>query len=138
LSIVSFCPNKINCHDITEILLKVALNIIKPTKPTCLLLLFIGYFINTPARLKDVTYHMSILKYRCILTQFFLYSIDPYYYGPPAAWHCYIVAVNFIGGGNQSTRRKAPTVPAASHWQTLSHNVVSSTPRHERDLNSQR
>ena len=27
--------------------------------------------------------------------------------------------------------------PAVSHWQTLSHNVVSSTPRHERDLNSQ-
>ena len=26
--------------------------------------------------------------------------------------------------------------PAASHWQTLSHNVVSSTPRHERDSNS--
>ena len=23
--------------------------------------------------------------------------------------------------------------PAASHWQTLSHNIVSSTPRHERD-----
>ena len=28
--------------------------------------------------------------------------------------------------------------PVASHWQTLSHNVVSSTPRHERDSNSQR
>jgi hypothetical protein len=28
--------------------------------------------------------------------------------------------------------------PADSHLQTLSHNVVSSTPRHERDLNSQR
>ena len=28
--------------------------------------------------------------------------------------------------------------PAASHWQTLSHNFVSSTPRHERDSNSQR
>jgi len=28
--------------------------------------------------------------------------------------------------------------PAASHWQTWSHNVVSSTPRHERDSNSQR
>jgi len=28
--------------------------------------------------------------------------------------------------------------PEASHWQTLSHNVVSSTPRHERDSNSQR
>ena len=27
--------------------------------------------------------------------------------------------------------------PAASHWQTLSHNVVTSTPRHERDSNSQ-
>jgi len=27
--------------------------------------------------------------------------------------------------------------PAASHGQTLSHNVVSSTPRHERGLNSQ-
>jgi hypothetical protein len=27
--------------------------------------------------------------------------------------------------------------PVASHWQTLSHNVVSSTPRHEWDSNSQ-
>ena len=27
--------------------------------------------------------------------------------------------------------------PVASHGQTLSHNVVSSTPRHERDSNSQ-
>ena len=27
--------------------------------------------------------------------------------------------------------------PTASHWQTLSHNVVSSTPRQERDSNSQ-
>jgi len=26
--------------------------------------------------------------------------------------------------------------PTASHWQTLSHNVVSSTPRHEKDSNS--
>jgi len=28
--------------------------------------------------------------------------------------------------------------PVGSHWQTLSHNVVSSTPSHERDSNSQR
>jgi hypothetical protein len=28
--------------------------------------------------------------------------------------------------------------PAASPWQTLSHNVVSSTPRHEWDLNGRR
>jgi hypothetical protein len=27
--------------------------------------------------------------------------------------------------------------PVASHWQTLSHNVVSSTPRHQQDSNSQ-
>ena len=27
--------------------------------------------------------------------------------------------------------------PVPSHWQTLSHNVVSSTPRHERGSNSQ-
>jgi len=35
----------------------------------------------------------------------------------------YIVVVSFIGGENWSTRRK----PSTSHWQTLSHNVVSST-----------
>jgi hypothetical protein len=28
-------------------------------------------------------------------------------------------------------------LPVASHWQTLSHNVVSSTPRHEHSSNSQ-
>ena len=39
----------------------------------------------------------------------------------------YIVAVNFIGGENWSTRSKPPT--CGSQWQTLSHNVVSSTPR---------
>ena len=27
--------------------------------------------------------------------------------------------------------------PAASHWQTLSHNVVSITPRHEQNSKSQ-
>ena len=27
--------------------------------------------------------------------------------------------------------------PVASHWQTVSHNVVSSTARNERDSNSQ-
>jgi hypothetical protein len=28
--------------------------------------------------------------------------------------------------------------PVASNWQAFSHNVVSSTPRHERDSNAQR
>jgi hypothetical protein len=36
----------------------------------------------------------------------------------------YIMVVSFIGGGNRSSRRK----------QTLSHNVVSSTPCHEQDF----
>jgi hypothetical protein len=40
------------------------------------------------------------------------------------------MAFNFIGGGNRITRRN-PLTPVASRWQTLSHNVVSSTPRHE-------
>jgi len=40
------------------------------------------------------------------------------------------VVVSFIGGGN---RRK----PVASHCQTLSHQVVLSTPHHVWDSNSQ-
>jgi len=36
------------------------------------------------------------------------------------------VAVIFIGGGNQSTRRKPPT--SRKSLTKLSHNVVSSTP----------
>jgi hypothetical protein len=41
----------------------------------------------------------------------------------------YIVVVSFIGGENHGL--------AASYWQALSHYVVSSTLRHERDSNSQ-
>jgi len=37
--------------------------------------------------------------------------------------------VIFISGENHR--------PAASHWQILSHNFVSSTPHHEWDSNSQ-
>jgi hypothetical protein len=43
----------------------------------------------------------------------------------------YIVEASFIGGGNRRTRGEN-TRPVASHWQTLSHNVVLSTPGHER------
>jgi hypothetical protein len=39
---------------------------------------------------------------------------------------------SFIDGGNW---RKPPTM--GSHQQTLSHNIVSSTPRHGCDSNSQ-
>ena len=47
----------------------------------------------------------------------------------------YIVAVSFIGGGNWSIRRKPPT--CRKSLTTLSHNVVSNTPTHERGSNSQ-
>jgi hypothetical protein len=46
------------------------------------------------------------------------------------------VADSFIAGGNGGPGENH--WPDASHWQTFLHNVVSSTPRHERDLNSQR
>jgi len=42
----------------------------------------------------------------------------------------FIVVVSFIGGGN---RRKPQT--CSKSLTNLSHNVVSSTPRHERDSN---
>jgi len=41
-----------------------------------------------------------------------------------------------ISGGNRSTRRNTST--CASHWQTLPHNVVPNTHRHEWDPNFQR
>jgi hypothetical protein len=44
------------------------------------------------------------------------------------------VTVSFIGGGNRNNQKKPPV---ASYWQTLSHNVASSTPRHERTLIAQ-
>ena len=42
----------------------------------------------------------------------------------------YIVAVCSIGGETEVSGENHR--PVVSHWQTLSHNVVSSTPRHER------
>jgi hypothetical protein len=49
----------------------------------------------------------------------------------------YIMAVSFIGGGgNRSTRKKATDLQKVK--DTLSHDVVSSTPHHEQDSKSQR
>jgi hypothetical protein len=47
----------------------------------------------------------------------------------------YIVEVSFIGGETGISGENHR--PVASHWQTLAHNVVSSTSRHERGSNSQ-
>ena len=43
-----------------------------------------------------------------------------------------VILVEETGASRENHR------PAASHWQTLSHNVVSSTPHLERDSNSHR
>ena len=44
-----------------------------------------------------------------------------WFYGYVQQYLSFIVVVDFIDGGNRSTRRKPPTV---RHRQTLSHNVV--------------
>jgi hypothetical protein len=46
---------------------------------------------------------------------------------PPSSLLSYVVAVGFIGGGDRSIRRKAPT--CRKSLKTLFHNVVSNTPR---------
>jgi hypothetical protein len=44
-------------------------------------------------------------------------------------WSVLLVGETRVPGENQW--------PAVGHWQTWSHNVILSTPCHERDLNSQ-
>jgi hypothetical protein len=45
------------------------------------------------------------------------------------------MSISFIGGGNRRTRREQPT--CRKSLTNLSHNIESSTPRHERDSNLQ-
>ena len=47
----------------------------------------------------------------------------------------YIVPVSFIDGGNIVLAENHR--PVTNHWQTLSHNVVSSTLHHKQGSNSQ-
>ena len=47
------------------------------------------------------------------------------------------VAGSFIGGVEENGRPGENHRPVTRHWQTLSHDVVSSTPRHEWDSTSQ-
>ena len=54
----------------------------------------------------------------------------------PTIFQLYVV-VNFIDGDWRKPEYRDNHRPAASHWQALSHNVVSSTNQHERDSNSQ-
>jgi hypothetical protein len=62
-----------------------------------------------------------------IMISFYINSFQQYF--------SYIVTFSFIGGGHRNTQRNHR--PVTSHWQTWSHNVVSSTLRHEWDAKSQ-
>jgi hypothetical protein len=62
----------------------------------------------------------------------FVYGVKLHFY----QYFSYIMAVSFIGGGNRSTQRKPLT--CCRSVQSLSHTVVSSTPCHKWDSNSQR
>ena len=120
--------NKTDRRDITEILLKVALSTITLTLllsiEIMLLVIHCMYF--------SVRNQWNILRIdlsRNGLWGLWVYGVKHHF----QQYFSYSMAVRFIGGGNRRTWRKH----AASHWQSLSHNVVLSTPRHERDSISQ-
>jgi hypothetical protein len=70
------------------------------------------------------------IVYVCFIRWVFLYAIFRYFlysvrfgiWSPFQQCFSYIVAISFIGAGNQVPGIKHR--PAASHWHTLSHNVV--------------
>ena len=69
------------------------------------------------------------------LTQFTLNSEGLWCLAPLEQYFSYIVPVSFIGGGNRSTQKKPPTF--GKLLTNVSHNVVSSTPRHQPTSKSQ-
>jgi hypothetical protein len=71
-----------------------------------------------------------LLVTRCTQIQYIYSGGGVWYLMTISTIFHYIVAVCFIVGGNRSTRRKPQTC------QTLSHNVVWSTPRREQGSNS--
>ena len=82
------------------------------------------------------TFSYFLIAELCLEKQFrlgFSYFVKRHF----QQYFSYIVTVSFIGGGNRSTQRK----PSTCHkplTNITSHNVVSSTPHHERDSLSQR
>jgi hypothetical protein len=91
--------NKTDRHDITEILLKVALNSLQ---------LFISFSLNNKPHLYCLQLPLSVLLVQTVIS-----------------WRS-VLLVEETGVPRENHWL------AASHWQTLSHNVVSSTLRHER------
>ena len=76
--------------------------------------------VNTSINIKKaITFHVNLLNSKRTMT----------YYGDEIPWQILLMEETGVPGENHR--------PAANHRQTLSHNVVSSTLRHERGSNSQ-
>ena len=83
-----------------------------------------------------VSYSEINLKIHCLQSHHNIYSwVVSGVYRHFQRYFSYIVVVSLIGGGHRNTRRKPPT--CRKLITTLSHNVVSSTPCHERGSNLQ-
>ena len=67
---------------------------------------------------------MFYLIVKCLIPSFYKYTVYKW-------WWFIVLLVEESGGLGKNHQ------PVASHWQTLSHNVVSSTPHHEQGSNSQ-
>ena len=70
----------------------------------------------------------NIILYLCLFVCLMVFNVT-FNISVVLRWSVLLVEEAWVPGENHS--------PVASHWQTLSHNVVSSTPCHERDSNSQ-
>ena len=75
-----------------------------------------------------ITFSVILMIYFCVIFKHFTnlqsYGVKRHF----QQYFSYIVEVSFIDGGNRSTRTAGENHrPAASHWQTLSHNVVPCT-----------
>ena len=81
--------------------------------PTCRFLLFVKFLL---------------LKFKhdwCVFIAYYIWGLG----ARVMVFNATFNNISVIGGENHQS--------VASHWQTLSHNVASSTLRHERDSNSQ-
>jgi hypothetical protein len=126
-STLVFSINKTDRHNITEILLKVAFKHHNPLKPL------------TMSQLRGYTVVTTLFWF-----YFILYDIVEWFRREVISsrfpecrynWGRIYEGVDMLmeeTGVHREIHR-----PAASHWQTLSHNFVSSTPHHEHDSNSQ-
>jgi hypothetical protein len=91
----------------------------KPTMPNCTIQII---FSGTT---KDVT--------NCLIFYYWNDWFGLWYVKPLSTLRPLYNGVSFVGGGVPGEDHR----PVASHWQTSSHNVVSSTPHYERGSNSQ-